>query len=223
VIIDGVFSTGEEWGTIYDITLYEHNNPTSERDMRIAAMHDDEDLYLLITVDETEYEAQILFLIFQTTAGPIITNYSIPHWSNGNDVKRIDEDNSTMDGYLSGHTFIGDSGNGGTTDFEGICYKRSGGYNYEMRIPLNSTDTNGGDIAVKDGDSINMFPTYMTSEPFSLIHTTNSEWKQIKLNFEEYSFWKIPSYSVPILLFSVIAVSIILIFKNREKINSGSK
>ncbi len=220
ITIDGKYDDSD-WNGINpkSYTLFEFQDPTTEQEIEVSSIHNNSILFVWVSVDETANEFGYIFLVFQSTIGPIVILPAVPSWSDGNDLKRVETDNTTRDSFMSSNTEAYDESYGGTDDFEGKCYTRSGGFDFEVAIPLDSGDTSGGDISLVEGDSIYMFPIiYFGSETYSLINTTgDGVWEQITLEIEEYSYWKIPSYSIPILLFSILAVSSFLIFKNRSK------
>jgi hypothetical protein len=220
IIIDGI--SEEEWHDAKSVsfTLFDFDSPELEREISIASLCNRSTLFLWITVDGTESDGEF-YLTFQSTSEPIIIDHTIPWWSTGNDVKNLASNNNTNDGFWSTDKMsVSDDA---SQDFDGKCYIRSGGFDFEMAMPLNSSDANGGDISLIRGDSINMFPTYITDgatgiHVFSLIHSTNGIWEQILIETREPSVsWKIPSYSIPILIFSMLAVGIFLIFKHYPK------
>jgi hypothetical protein len=216
--LDGHYDA-EEYNEVDTVSfrLYEHNNPTTnQRVIEVASVYNDTTLFLWISVDETEYEFPTLFLVFQSTSEPIIIDHTVPTWSVGNDVKMIEATNTSSDRIMSSSAEP-DENYGGTNDFEGKCFTRSGGYNFELAITLNSGDTEGGDLSLMPGSSINMFPLYVNNggnNNYALIHTVDNWWEQILVKLVEPS---IPSYSIPILIFSVLAVSMFLIFKHYSK------
>jgi len=220
ITIDGIYDT-EEWGEVDTVsfTLYGHNNPTTnQRVIEVASVYNDTTLFLWVTLDEPDTEYGTLMFIFQSTNQPIVINHTIPTFSEGNDAKVIYTDNQTWDGVISSSSGLGsDVTEGGTIDSEAKCFVRPGGYDFEKAITLNSGDTNGGDVSLLPGDSINMFPSYVNyaeNGEYALIHTVDEWWEQILVKLVKPS---IPSYSIPILIFSMLAVCTILIFKNKQK------
>ena len=220
ITIDGIYDT-EEWGEVdmESFTLYGHNNPTTnQRVIEVASVYNDTTLFLWVTLDEPDTEYGTFILIFQSTNEPIVINHSIPTFSEGNDAKVIYSDNLTWDGVIGSSSGANsDVSEGGTNDSDAKCVTRSGGFDFEMAITLNSGDTNGGDVSLLPGDSINMFPSYVNfaeNGEYALIHTVDDWWEQILVKLAEPS---IPSYSIPILLFSMLAVCTILIFKNKQQ------
>ena len=210
-----------EWDEVdtESFTLYGHNNPTTnQRVIEVASVYNDTTLFLWISLDEPDTEYGILILVFQSTNEPIVINHTIPTLSAGNDAKVIYTDNATWDGVISSSSGVNiDVSEGGTVDSEAKCFARPGGFDFEMAITLNSGDTNGGDVSLLPGDSINMFPSYVNyveNGEYALIHTVDDWWEQILVELVEPS---IPSYSIPILVFSMLAVCTFLIFKTKQK------
>jgi len=211
-------------GTESTFTLFNFESPTIEQNITIASVYNNVSLYLWISVDDLESEAT-MFLIFQTNlAADLILDYTVPTWTDGNDIKTIDSNNNSIDEFILDDSALVDTNYGGTNDTNGKTWSRPDGFNFEVVMPLNSTDTAGGDFSLQMGDSINFFPHYIANGGYGLIHKTNGTWELINLVLEEPSEDPdpdpdplIPSYSIPIVIVSAVAVSALLIFKTKRK------
>lgn len=207
----------QEWDSVDKtlFTLYNFQQSFDDKEMVIASVYNATTLFLWISVNDTHYGPE-LHLIFQTNlSSPLLVNPGTIEFADGNDMKTIDGDNTTRDFVSLSNVFWGDTMyGGGTYDIEGNCIHRWNGYDFEIAIPLNSSDTVGADFALVPGGSINLFPQY--NWLYTLIQNEDT-WEQLNVELVIPSNPSIPSYSISILLFSMIAVSLILVFKHHSK------
>ena len=222
ITIDGVLD--EEWNvsTPVTITLYNYNNQSFHRNLVIKSAFNDSHLFLGISVDETAPVDEDTFvgIVFQVGSDPLFDydGSSEPEPYDGHDAKSVASDNVTFSDQVTSYgVFALDVSNGGTSDLQGSSYNRTGGWNFEMCMPLDSGDVNGADPSLESGDNVKIMPYYACESLspwfFWQFRTTDGKWDYAKLWIGEKT---IPSYSIPILILCMVGVCFILIGKYKK-------
>lgn len=201
--------------------LIDFSSPTEVLEITIASMYNDTSLFFWISVDDPENSAS-LYLIFQTQFyAPFLTDYTLPTFTDGNDIKFVNSMNLTEDDIILDDSAIQDTNHGGTNDTNAKAWSRVDGFNFEIEMLLDSGDDLGGDFSLQSGDSINLLPHYASYSEYSLINVTSGTWEflnvELKVPPGPDPDPNIPSYSIPILIVSVVAVSALLILKTKHK------
>ena len=219
ISLDGKKDQDWDSATAFTFTVFEFENEEIERDLTIATIYNDTHIFFWVSVNETELGGEIMLIFKTNTSGPILIEQTIPTWRDGNDVKQLTSENDTYDEFIYDDGLELDINYEGSTDIEGKCWTRSGGFDFELAFPLSSNDTNGHDISLTPGDQILLFPYYSSDGEFTLIRSTYGMWSNILVYVgdEIEPDPNIPSYSIPILIVSMLAVSALLIFKNKQK------
>ena len=124
--------------------LIDFSSPTEVLEITIASIYNETSLFFWISVDDSESSAS-LYLIFQTQFyAPLITDYNIPLFTDGNDMKFVNSMNFTEDDIILDDSAIQDSNHGGTNDTNAKVRNRVDGFNFEIEMLLDSGDALGG-------------------------------------------------------------------------------
>ena len=134
-------------------------------------------------------------------------------------MKFVNSMNFTEDDIILDDSAIQDSNHGGTNDTNAKVRNRVDGFNFEIEMLVDSGDALGGDFSLQAGDSINLLPYYTSDSEYSLINVTSGtgELLNVELKAPPEPDPTIPSYSIPIVIVSVVAMSSLMIFKTKRK------
>ena len=215
--IDGVLSENE-----YDLnltttyTIYDYANQANQKEVFMYSSYNDTHLFIGISVDDNNPTAAVSLFFRTNDTVDYFVNISTMSIAENNDIKGVYYLNFTTDAFTTSFLPEQDINVGGTIDVEGACWTRGNGFDFEMKIILNSSDTNGHDVSLEVNDEIDFFIYYESDVNYFQVKSTDV--------VEEFgTLWlappslDIPSFSLTLVIVSILGVSALLVIKHRRK------
>lgn len=214
--IDGVLEEHEyDKNLNTNYTLYDFGDQNNQKEITMYSVYNDEFVYIGMLVDDTPGYKEFWFILRVNEAITYFYNHTTGFFTLGNDIKAVSSDNTSVDMFTQTY-FNSDTSNGGVNNSEGKCWTTGNEYEFEMKFPLDSGDTNGFDVSLEKNDQVEFLLYYVSHDEFSQVKTTDDT--------EEYGTLfiappspNIPSYSTVLVIVSVFGVSALLVIKHQRK------
>jgi hypothetical protein len=223
-IIDGYIDP-TEWEDARPLTVelqgYYLGHEDEKKTIIMYSMYDDsETLYLAIKINEIEILMNDFAIIFQTNKSYQLVESIIDYHvtiSDGNDVKWFNLNNASSDLVTNSDGTIYDNTVGGSQDIDVNCTYEIGNIDWEVAIPFNSTDTNGGDIAITTGDDINFLLQYESYTLYQQFNLAYPDWEYCTLHIGSPQSNPFNWLPFTITLIGLFATSLVVIIKQNKK------